>query len=146
MFEACLSFRKSFIQAQVSATPLCRAGEDLEGCIGLPAMQSLPCPYSFFCGQRRAWAPGISVYLVYRVWCYLMQYACPIVLFYIHREKKKCITKNTVSLWLRSVSNRVYKSALDDNCTAANAKTHRVRSIGAKMLGVLGRTLQSSKS
>ena len=34
-------------------------------------------------GRRGAWVPCISVHLVYRVLCHLMQYTCPIILLLI---------------------------------------------------------------
>ena len=56
----------------------------LEGRAGLPALQLLPCHFRSCVSREGHGAPYISVYLVDRVLCYLVQYASPITLLLIN--------------------------------------------------------------
>ena len=62
--------------------PLRARGGGLEGCIGLPALQSVPClSGSCMGGEGHGHLIYIyKVYLIYRELCHMVQYTCPIVL------------------------------------------------------------------
>ena len=55
----------------------------LEGHIGLPALQPVPCPSGSCVGGERHGHLVYQIYLVYRELCHLVQYTCPIVLLLI---------------------------------------------------------------
>ena len=56
-------------------------------------------------------------------------------------RKKKCVIKNTIPIWLRSVISKEYKTASDSDCIAIEARACEVRRDC-----YLRRTMQSSKS
>ena len=49
------------------------------------------------------------------------------------RNVKKRIGRNAFSFCLRDLIKEVYRTALDDDCTAVKADAHEVQSIGASM-------------
>ena len=52
----------------------------LEGCIGLPALQPVPCLSGSCMGGEGHGGLVYQIYLVYRELCHLVQYTCPIIL------------------------------------------------------------------
>ena len=52
----------------------------LEGCIGLPALQPVPCVSGSCVGGEGHGRLVYQIYLVYRELWHLVQYTCPIVL------------------------------------------------------------------
>ena len=64
----------------VSTASLSKGWGGLEGRIGLPAFQPVPCQSGSCVGGEGHGRLVYLIYLVYRELCHLVQYACPIVL------------------------------------------------------------------
>ena len=64
----------------VSTASLSKGVGGLEGRIGLPALQPVPCLSGSCVGREGHGRLVYQIYLVYRELCHLVQYTCPIVL------------------------------------------------------------------
>ena len=64
----------------VSTASPSKGGGGLEGRIGLPALQPVPCLSGSCMGREGHGHLVYQIYLVYRELCHLVQYTCPIVL------------------------------------------------------------------
>ena len=67
----------------VLTASLSKGLEGLEGRIGLPALQPVPCLSGSCVGGEGHGRLVYQIYLVYRELCHLVQYTCPIVLLLI---------------------------------------------------------------